>query len=102
MTNLSDNNCFNYILTETQALERVRLDNTFRIISQNIDKNGLKFISSLEHVNKPFYGLQFHPEKNIYEWIDGKNIPHSSNAVMVSQYFANFFVNESKVILLLD
>lgn len=89
---------------DTQALKRVELDHTFRIISENYDKNGVKFISSLEHVSKPFYGLQFHPEKNIYEWISGKNIPHSSKAIMASQYFANFFVNESKVMeyLLLD
>ncbi|XP_015172977.1 PREDICTED: gamma-glutamyl hydrolase-like [Polistes dominula] len=73
-----------------------RLNRNWRIISQNNDENGIRFISSMEHINFPFYGLQFHPEKNIYEWIIGRNIPHSSNAIKVSQYFANFFVDEAR------
>ncbi|XP_046820404.1 chitobiosyldiphosphodolichol beta-mannosyltransferase-like [Vespa crabro] len=88
-------NFHNYCIIK-EELERVKLNNTFRIISQNVDKKGTEFISSLEHFNRPFYGLQFHPEKNIYEWISGKNIPHTSDAIKVSQYFANFFVNEAR------
>ncbi|KAI4495237.1 hypothetical protein M0804_001438 [Polistes exclamans] len=79
-----------------QELRRLHLNNTFRVISQNVATDGVKFISSLEHVNFPFYGLQFHPEKNIYEWIKGKNIPHTFEAIEVGQYFANFFVNEAR------
>ena len=62
-------------------------------MSFNHDTNNLKFISIVEHIEMPFYGVQFHPEKNIYEW-SNSNIPHSSDAVRVSQYLANFFVNE--------
>jgi len=66
------------------------------VLSLNHDKGGIKFISTLEHKQFPFYGLQFHPEKNLYEWAIKKNIPHGINAIIVSQYFANFFVNEGK------
>ena len=31
-------------------------------------KNGLEFISSLEAKEYPFYGTQYHPEKNSFEW----------------------------------
>jgi hypothetical protein len=65
-------------------------------MSLNHDKKGLEFISTLEHRKYPFYGVQFHPEKNLYEWVTEKNIPHGSHAVQISQYFANFFVNEGK------
>lgn len=44
----------------------------------------------------PFYGVIFHPEKPIYEWVAGRNIPHSSNAIHANQYFAQFFVSECR------
>lgn len=70
------------------------LTQEFRVISLNRDWNGFQFISTLEHVNLPFYGVQFHPEKNIYEWVTGKRIPHSYKATKAAQYFADFFINE--------
>lgn len=44
----------------------------------------------------PFYGVQFHPEKPIFAWAVNTTIKHDPVSVMVSQYFANFFVNEGK------
>jgi gamma-glutamyl hydrolase len=44
----------------------------------------------------PFYGVQFHPEKNPYEWVPNKNITHTPNAILTSQYYAQFFVNECR------
>lgn len=77
-----------------EDLRRVNISDEFHVLSLNRDKKGLEFISTLEHKQFPFYGLQFHPEKNLYEWVTGKNIPHGINATVASQYFANFFVNE--------
>ncbi|OAD55275.1 Chitobiosyldiphosphodolichol beta-mannosyltransferase [Eufriesea mexicana] len=88
-------NFHQYCVTK-QKLQKVGIDNQFRILSYNHDKDGIKFISSLEHVNYPFYGVQFHPEKNLYEWILGRKIPHGTNAIKTAQYFANFFVNEAR------
>lgn len=45
----------------------------------------------------PFYGVQFHPEKNIYEWVHNKNIPHGKDAIAVGQYFESFFVNQCRM-----
>lgn len=77
-----------------QDLHRVNLTDEFHVLSLNRDKEGLEFISTLEHKRYPFYGVQFHPEKNLYEWVTGKNIPHGCNATLAAQYFANFFINE--------
>lgn len=44
----------------------------------------------------PFYGVQFHPEKNIYEWVRNKNITHTKESIRTSQYFAQFFVDECR------
>lgn len=65
-------------------------------MSTNYDWNGLEFISTIENRFYPFYGVQFHPEKNIYEWVRNKNISHSQNAIAAAQYFAEFFVNEAR------
>jgi len=66
-------------------------------LSINFDENGFEFISSIEAKDYPFYGTQFHPEKNNFEWSQlYSEIPHSLEAVKVSNYFANFFVSESR------
>ena len=36
----------------------------FKPLAVNEDKNGRIFISAVEGKNMPFYGVQFHPEKN--------------------------------------
>ena len=88
-------NFHKHCVTEN-ALQTAGAKDKFRVLSLNHAYDGVEFISSLESKKYPFYGLQFHPEKNIYEWKIGKKIPHSKNAVLVSQYFANFFVNEAR------
>lgn len=42
----------------------------------------------------PFYGVQWHPEVNRFQWDPRYSFPHSSNAVRVSSLLAEFFVNE--------
>ncbi|KAK0072842.1 hypothetical protein PV325_010701 [Microctonus aethiopoides] len=79
------------------GLSKVNLANEYRVISLNNDINGLTFISSIEHYNLPIYATQFHPEKNNFEWAKRlSGIPHSNNAIKISQYFSNFFVNEAR------
>ena len=46
----------------------------------------------------PFYGTQFHPEKNNMMWSTSAHVNHSRLAVEMSQYFANFFVAEGEYI----
>lgn len=65
-------------------------------MSVNKDWDGMEFISSIEHKRYPFYGIQFHPEKNLYEWARNKNISHTAHAIFASKYFADFFVNEAR------
>ena len=54
-------------------------------------------MSAVEAKSYPVYGTQFHPEKNNFEWVkEDEPIPHSIDAVRMSQYFANFFVQEAR------
>lgn len=39
----------------------------------------------------PFFGVQFHPEKNLYEWVENRNITRTSNAMKANGYFSYFF-----------
>ncbi|XP_064542984.1 gamma-glutamyl hydrolase [Drosophila montana] len=71
------------------------LVNSWRIMSLNHDVNGIEFVSTIEHLSYPFYGVQFHPEKALYEFVS-KDVPHSSSAVQSAQYFADFFINEAR------
>ncbi|KXJ70954.1 hypothetical protein RP20_CCG021923 [Aedes albopictus] len=88
-------NFHQYCVTE-KNLTDYGLDREWRVMSTNLDWNGLEFISTIEHKILPFYGVQFHPEKNIYEWVQNKNISHTPNAIKAAQYFADFFVNEAR------
>ena len=50
----------------------------WRALSWNYDRKGLKYVSSIEARKYPFIGVQFHPEKNVFEWSYREpRIPHS-------------------------
>lgn len=88
-------NFHHFCITEAN-LTAAGLDSDWRVTTVNNDSQGLEFISSFEHKEFPIYGVQFHPEKNAYEWKKTNNNPHTANAILVQQYFANFFVNEAR------
>lgn len=66
----------------------------YNVLATSFDKNGLEYISAIEDKNYPFYGVQFHPEKNVYEWLDDRELAHGKNPTIINQYFANFIVDE--------
>eukprot|EP01156_Anaeramoeba_ignava_P016015 Anaeramoba_ignava/a617636_21.p1 GENE.a617636_21~~a617636_21.p1 ORF type:complete len:178 (+),score=62.89 a617636_21:424-957(+) len=75
-----------------------KLSQFYSVLSYNyeISLQKLPFVSTIESIDYPIYGTQFHPEKNIYEWRIDEDINHSFDAVLISQYFGNFFVSESR------
>ncbi|CEM04335.1 unnamed protein product [Vitrella brassicaformis CCMP3155] len=68
----------------------------FDVLSTSRDKNGVDFVSTIESRRYPIYGVQWHPEKNAFEWSPWLDIPHSSDAVRVTQYLALFLANEAR------
>jgi len=75
-------------------LKKSGLDKLFKVISTNNDKRGMEYISTMERLDLPFFGTQFHPEKNEFE--TGAQIPQGPKATLAAQYFGNFFVNEAR------
>ena len=54
------------------------MDKFWNPLSYNYDRYKLEYLSSIEAKNYPFVGVQFHPEKNIFEWAEKEpRIPHS-------------------------
>lgn len=67
----------------------------WKVLSTNLNSRGLKFISSVEHKVLPFVGIQFHPEKNAYEWIMTQDNPHTRIAVENARFFFDWLVAQS-------
>jgi len=79
------------------------LSTMFRVTSMNLDRQGKPFVSSIESDFYPFYGVQYHPEKNPFEYATyhGTDIPyesinHSPDSIHFSLHLANFFVNVTR------
>jgi gamma-glutamyl hydrolase len=77
------------------------LSKFFRVIAINEDRKGSPFIAIIEGIHYPFYAVQWHPEKNQFEWGIQNNsyfqdIPHQRSAIWASWYLADFFVNEAR------
>lgn len=73
-----------------------KLDRIFRIVSYNYDLDGKNFISIVEAHNKPFYGVQFHPERNAYIENPIYATNRSPDALLSQRYFSDFFIREAR------
>lgn len=73
------------------------LTQDWRITSLSKTLKGLKFIASVEHVNYPFIGIQFHPEIVAFNWAENFDIPHDQVTLRVNRYFYDLLVNKSKL-----
>eukprot|EP00904_Undaria_pinnatifida_P007943 jgi/Undpi1/4279/HiC_scaffold_17.g07645.m1 len=78
------------------------LDQIFRLLAVNADRQGREYVSAVEAFEYPIYGLQWHPEKAPYEWgIDPDGTPdhvinHSKDAVLLAQMLTWFFASETR------
>ncbi|XP_049874002.1 gamma-glutamyl hydrolase A-like isoform X2 [Pectinophora gossypiella] len=79
-----------------ENLKSHNLIHDWQVTSYSHDAHGVEFIASIEHRRYPFFGVQFHPEKNSFEWKLSKNYPHSMNAVRANRYFMDFFVTKCR------
>uniref|UniRef100_A0A8C4N665 folate gamma-glutamyl hydrolase n=1 Tax=Eptatretus burgeri TaxID=7764 RepID=A0A8C4N665_EPTBU len=89
-------NFHSWSLTLKNYSENSDLQQMYRIVSVNTDRNGIKFISTVEAYNYPIYAVQWHPEKAPFEWKENRAYSHLSSAVRASFYMADFFVNEGE------
>ncbi|XP_006012487.1 gamma-glutamyl hydrolase [Latimeria chalumnae] len=72
-----------------------KLHKFYKILTTNTDGK-IEFISSMEAYRYPVYAVQWHPEKNPFEWIVKRGMVHTPQAIKVSFYMADFFINEAR------
>jgi len=73
-----------------------KLRTFYKVLSTSVDRNNKVFVSTIEAVKYPFYALQWHAEKPLFEWNPVEVINHSTDSVMANQYIADFFVSEAR------
>ncbi|XP_067671281.1 gamma-glutamyl hydrolase A-like isoform X2 [Haliotis asinina] len=89
-------NFHQYGLMEKTFSTTSSLSDFYRVLSTNKDRRGKVFVSTMEAFKYPFYATQWHPEDINYGWNPNSDIDHTPEAILVTQYFANFFVNEAR------
>ena len=68
------------------------LNETFEIVSTLKDLKGSEFVGIVEAKKYPIFGVQFHPEINIYEFTKPV-YPHFNNAISASSFLSKFIVS---------
>ncbi|KAK9204257.1 hypothetical protein WN943_014515 [Citrus x changshan-huyou] len=67
----------------------------FKILTTSMDEYNKVYVSTVQAYNYPVTAFQWHPEKNAFEW-GPKAIPHTEDAIRVTQQAANFFISEAR------
>ncbi|KAI3860167.1 hypothetical protein MKW92_014250 [Papaver armeniacum] len=67
----------------------------FRVLTTCVDEDNKEYVSTVQARDYPIIAVQWHPEKNAFEW-GYSTIPHSEDAVQVTQHVANYFISEAR------
>uniref|UniRef100_N1QZX6 folate gamma-glutamyl hydrolase n=1 Tax=Aegilops tauschii TaxID=37682 RepID=N1QZX6_AEGTA len=84
-----------YGISPKRLRENDALSSFFKILTISPDENGEVYVSTVEAQKYPITCTQWHPEKAIFEWRKPM-IPHSEDAVQVTQNFANYFISQAR------
>ncbi|XP_077251102.1 gamma-glutamyl hydrolase 2-like [Tasmannia lanceolata] len=84
-----------YGISPERFAEYTALSSFFKVLTTSTDENNKIYISTIQAFNYPVTGVQWHPEKNAFEW-GLSMIPHTEDAVQVTQHVANFFISEAR------
>jgi gamma-glutamyl hydrolase len=72
------------------------LKETFVPTSTSVDPKGEHFVASVEGKTYPFYGTQFHPEKQYLSFAPDFNFDHSELSEHINRNFADFYVGQTR------
>ncbi|GAB2259157.1 hypothetical protein Droror1_Dr00027297 [Drosera rotundifolia] len=72
-----------------------QLSSFFNVLTTSTDEEDKPYISTVQAQNYPITAFQWHPEKNAFEW-GLSMIPHSEDAIQVTQHVANYFISEAR------
>lgn len=83
-------------LGDEQLADNPALADFINVLAYSEDRKGRLYVSSFEAKHYPVYAVQWHPEKNAFEWAPQLHIPHTQQAVEVTQAMASFLVSEAR------
>ncbi len=72
------------------------LNNSYDLLGTSIGQDGKEFVAMMENKNHPFFAVQYHPERSLFEWADRENIVKDFSTIRLQSYFAAMFVNEAR------
>ncbi|XP_030550126.1 gamma-glutamyl hydrolase 2-like [Rhodamnia argentea] len=84
-----------YGISPERLMQYTDLTNFFKVLTTSTDGDNKVYVSTVQAHNYPVTAFQWHPEKNAFEW-GLSMIPHSDDAIQVTQHVANFFVSEAR------
>lgn len=84
-----------YGISPERFQENQNLSSFFKVLTTSTDEDNKVYVSTVHSHNYPVTAFQWHPEKNAFEW-GLSMIPHSEEAVQVTQHVANFLVSEAR------
>ncbi|KAK4285859.1 hypothetical protein QN277_002496 [Acacia crassicarpa] len=82
-------------ISPRRFLDNKKLSSFFEVLTTSKDENNKDYVSTVSSWNYPVTGFQWHPEKNTFEWASPR-IPHTEEAIQVTQHVANFLVSEAR------
>jgi hypothetical protein len=65
------------------------LSNTFTILTTSIYNNNI-YVSTIQGKNRPFFSVQWHPEKPNFEWENNQNIIRTPISIEIANSIATF------------
>ncbi|KAK6946598.1 Peptidase C26, partial [Dillenia turbinata] len=84
-----------YGISPERLQQNSNLSSFFKILTTSMDEDDKVYVSTVQAYDYPVTAFQWHPEKNAFEW-GLSRIPHSEDAVQVTQHVANFFISEAR------
>ncbi|KAG2681586.1 hypothetical protein I3760_11G152400 [Carya illinoinensis] len=84
-----------YGISPERFEDNQNLASFFKILTTSADEDNKVYISTVHAHSYPVTAFQWHPEKNAFEW-GLSMIPHSEDAVQVTQHVANHLVSEAR------
>ncbi|CAK7351885.1 unnamed protein product [Dovyalis caffra] len=85
----------NFGISPQRFQENEYLSSFFEVLTTSADEDNQVYVSTVQARSYPVTAFQWHPEKNAFEW-GLSMIPHSEDAIQVTQHVANFFVSEAR------
>lgn len=84
-----------YGISPERLTGNARLNSFFDVLTTSTDEEDKVYVSTVRARDYPVTGFQWHPEKNAFEW-GSLMIPHSEDAIQVTQHVANYFISEAR------